>query len=575
MGSGVTVLILLIKWVIGAKMSAGWHYSLWFFLVVKLVVPDAPVSSFSIFSILYRLLGVIVRLSPAHPTAANVAPYFKMNRANLPDFNPAGDYAVSVAKIDFPTLFFLIWLAGVAVTVVYLIWRNRRTAELLRNKQPVNAEPVLQLLTSCQRKMGIRAEIRLYEAPHLQIPVLYGILSPQLLLPGDIAGLITTEQLKHVFLHELAHWKRKDGIMNFVVCILQVIHWFNPVIGYAFGRMRREREAACDSTALSYLRENEYYGYGETFISFLGKRVTTGTIAFLADKRDIRRRVANIARFRRPSPGKRVLAGALFILIGCLGLTNATGLPGNDWRRQTLRNATPLDLQGYFHGYDGGFVLLDQEKNRYLVYNESKIRERVSPDSTFKIYAALMGLENKTLHDENTRLPWDGRLYPFPVWNRDQTLRSAMAYSVNWYFERVIANLGPDQIRRGLARIGYGNCDMSGGADFWLESSLKIAPLEQVEALQEFYTYRLPFARKNVDTVKRVIQLAAGGDSVLAGKTGTGTVNRQDVRGWFVGYLVKHERPYFFATHLQGEAGANGKKAKEITLAILKDQQLL
>jgi bla regulator protein BlaR1 len=184
-----------------------------------------------------------------------------------------------------------------------------------------------------------------------------------------------------------------------------------------------------------------------------------------------------------------------------------------------------------------------------------------------------MGLENKVLRDADTELKWDKTIYPFEVWNRNHSLRSAMAYSVNWYFEQVNQRIGEDKIQLGLRRLDYGNVDISGGIkNFWVESSLKISPIEQVVELKKLDTYELPFSHRSIDVVRDVIHIPEQNNGVLSGKTGTGTINHHNIRGWFVGYVGKTKHRYYFATYIQGSDHADGKKAKEISFKILKNK---
>ena len=79
------------------------------------------------------------------------------------------------------------------------------------------------------------------------------------------------------------------------------------------------------------------------------------------------------------------------------------------------------------------------------------------------------------------------------AWNHDQTLASAMRHSVVWYFQRVATGIGEERMQRELDRIGYGNRDISGGLTrFWLQSSLKISPREQVGLLRALFNGSLP-----------------------------------------------------------------------------------
>ena len=78
--------------------------------------------------------------------------------------------------------------------------------------------------------------------------------------------------MKHIFLHELAHYKRNDVIISCVTTILQIIHWFNPIIWFAFYRMRIDRELACDEMTLNRIGAAQSKSYGQTIISLLRDR---------------------------------------------------------------------------------------------------------------------------------------------------------------------------------------------------------------------------------------------------------------------------------------------------------------
>jgi len=58
-------------------------------------------------------------------------------------------------------------------------------------------------------------------------------------------------------LHELAHLKRWDLPLGCLVSLLQVLHWFNPILWYGFRRMRADREQACDAMALNRSRPGQ------------------------------------------------------------------------------------------------------------------------------------------------------------------------------------------------------------------------------------------------------------------------------------------------------------------------------
>ncbi len=254
---------------------------------------------------------------------------------------------------------------------------------------------------------------------------------------------------------------------------------------------------------------------------------------------------------------------------------------GEDKINEKEEKLTDEDLSEYFVGYDGCFVLFNEDSG-YTIYNRVKSKKQVSPCSTFKVISSLIGLEAKVLEDENTTFRWNGKKYTIESWNKDQTLKSAVSNSVVWYFANLASQIGEEKMQDYLDKLNYGNKDISGGlTKFWLQSSLKISPMEQVDFLRRFYDYELPASKENVDIVKEVITLSDENGIKLSGKTGSGgsSANNKYVNGWFVGYVEKDNNVFIFATNIEAndssDKSAGGQQAKEITLKILKDKNLL
>ena len=234
------------------------------------------------------------------------------------------------------------------------------------------------------------------------------------------------------------------------------------------------------------------------------------------------------------------------------------------------------DLSTYFTGYDGCFVLYDPKNNAYTIHNKEKSMKRLSPNSTFKIYNSLIGLESGVLKDQNTMFRWDGTKHNIESWNKNHTLTSAFSNSVVWYYKMLASQVGEKTMQEYVDKIGYGNKDVSGGLDkFWLQSSIEISPMEQVELLREMYYYELPFAKENIDIVKKIMILSSENGTVFRGKTGSGMKDNNYINGWFVGNVEKEGKVYFFATNIEAEQDADGKHAKDITIRILKGKDLL
>ena len=223
--------------------------------------------------------------------------------------------------------------------------------------------------------------------------------------------------------------------------------------------------------------------------------------------------------------------------------------------------AAAQDLRQYFKETEGCFVLYDLKGDRYVRYNEERCRRRFSPFSTFKIPNSLIGLETGVIKDAEFVIPWDRVKYPpqenwntepFNHWGQDHSLRTAIKYSVVWYYRELASRVGAARMKQYLEKIGYGNRDASGGIDrFWLDSSLRISPDEQVEFLKALYQERLPVSKRSLAVVKEIITLEQTDTYRLSGKTGGGPIGERAL-GWFVGYLETKGNVYFFALNIEG-----------------------
>jgi len=147
----------------------------------------------------------------------------------------------------------------------------------------------------------------------------------------------------------------------------------------------------------------------------------------------------------------------------------------------------------------GSFVLFNSNRDSWTVYDMEHATHRISPDSTYKIYDALLGLESGIITPEHSTFTWNGEPYPFNSWEADQDLTSAIHNSVNWYFQAIDSQAGFEAVRTFLQTINYGNQNTGTNLNlYWTDFSLKISPIEQVELLQDFYQNNFHFDSKNI-----------------------------------------------------------------------------
>ncbi|HMK39581.1 MAG TPA: penicillin-binding transpeptidase domain-containing protein [Bacteroidota bacterium] len=263
------------------------------------------------------------------------------------------------------------------------------------------------------------------------------------------------------------------------------------------------------------------------------------------------------------------IAGALLLFALC---------PSGSLSQTTTE--TPLPAK-YYHGFGGGFVLYDKNADRFTVYRPGDCGKRVTPASTFKILNSLIGLETGVIKDEHFVIPWDSVHRDIESWNRDHDLASAIANSVVPYYQELARRVGRTRMSSYIDSTGYGNSDASGPIDrFWLGSTLLISADEQVDFLRRLYDGRLPFSRRSMDIVKRILVLEHNGEYTLRGKTGFSEDRSGVLVGWFIGYVEKSGNVYFFALtmtspNVERDGDTIRSERKAAALAILRDLGVL
>jgi beta-lactamase class D len=220
----------------------------------------------------------------------------------------------------------------------------------------------------------------------------------------------------------------------------------------------------------------------------------------------------------------------------------------------------------------GTFVLLEPAKDRYLVYNEARARQRFLPASTFKIPNALIGLELGSITDENEVFHWDGKPKPIAAWERDHTLASGMRESTIWMFQEIARRTGRERMREGLDRLDYGNRDIGGGIDlFWLQGSLRVSAMEQVDFLRKLAEGGLAMSQRSQRLVRHALIVEKTPAYTLYAKTGTANPAKDPV-SWWVGWIEKKGRPAaYFAMNFTPTKDTGYQDRFTLTRAILDE----
>lgn len=198
------------------------------------------------------------------------------------------------------TAFSAVWLAGIAVFLLYqiLCWRRvrKRTGQ------------------------AVLLEKNIYECDSIGSPFVMGIRRPKIYIPFRVSE----EQRGIILLHEQCHIRRKDHLVKLFAVLILAVYWFHPLVWIAFRCMSADMEMSCDEMVLERLGSGGKEDYSRCLLGFaVQKHTAPGILAF--GESSVKSRVKNILKFRK----RGALFGAAAVLVcaalAVLLLTNGTG----------------------------------------------------------------------------------------------------------------------------------------------------------------------------------------------------------------------------------------------------------
>jgi beta-lactamase class D len=213
------------------------------------------------------------------------------------------------------------------------------------------------------------------------------------------------------------------------------------------------------------------------------------------------------------------------------------------------------DLAKHFAdaGTDGTFV--GYKTDDYLVIASDKNRsgEAKLPASTYKIPNSIIALETGVVGDPDKDIfKWDGVVRSIDAWNKDHTMRSAIAASAVPVYQEIARRIGQERMQKYVDLFEYGNRDIGGGIDqFWLTGNLRIDPVQQVDFVDRLRRGTLPVSKRSQDLVRDILPVTKVGDSTIRAKSGLlGAEIGKPSLGWMVGWAEKGSAQTVFALNL-------------------------
>lgn len=367
--SVLALVVFVLLRALGERVSPRWRYLFWSVVILRslfVVTPTAPWSGFNLIPQNRALTAVAdraaVRESAFDPQRVDSEPARKVDRTadeieseitgrqlvehQFPESaKPADDPAIvstiaprsaDAAKpsqigltrtaMILRILGFL-WLAGClwfAAQLGAAAYRLRKQISICR---PVTDAAFLDLLETAARRIGLKRTPVLLVTPAAISPCLVGTWRSQIVLPESLVTGSSTDGLRHVLTHELAHLVRGDLWTNWLLLAARVLHWFNPIAWWTVREMQAEREAACDELALASFAEVDRRAYAATILDLAAtlapSTLAPGMIGLFSSTGRLKRRVERLAQRRSTVAIRTPLIVSVLLAFSLIGLTDA------------------------------------------------------------------------------------------------------------------------------------------------------------------------------------------------------------------------------------------------------------
>ncbi|HMO63403.1 MAG TPA: M56 family metallopeptidase [Ferruginibacter sp.] len=246
---------------------------------------------------------------------------------------PAGSSLLKQLQVTLPYIAVL-YLLLLTVHLIRFIKKYYNT-RLLNTVNWQKAPAELRLFTSLTAaQLGIKKKVQIWLSTAVEVPSLTGIVKPVILLPVAAISNLTPRQVESIILHELAHIKRNDFLINLILSLAETVLFFNPFIQMLGKALRTERENCCDDWVVNY--QYNRYDYAAALLTLEQQRQQQHVFAMAATgpKNSLLKRVQRLFDNREPqtqtdSLHKTALAG-LSILCGILMFSTVPQMSNNN-----------------------------------------------------------------------------------------------------------------------------------------------------------------------------------------------------------------------------------------------------
>lgn len=241
----------------------------------------------------------------------------------------------------------LLWLVTIVILSSKLLIEIRNV-----NNLPMHSSISPSLALSA-RFDELAKQIKLAKTPKLlislkaEVPMAIGWIKPVVLLPASMVTGLNSAQLEMLILHELAHIRRHDYLVNFLQTLIELLFFFHPCVHWIGKQMRNEREYCSDDIAVQHCGDAIAYAHTLTDTASLCAKNhfhTIPTMAMAASGGDLKERVLRLVDHHcapTNNTSKWLAAVSLLLALALLSVNQLLTMPF----AQQLNNQFPWQEQ--------------------------------------------------------------------------------------------------------------------------------------------------------------------------------------------------------------------------------------
>lgn len=249
-GAVFILAIALFRLALGKKLPRMAFVLLWWLSVVRLLLPFAPQTPFSIFSLLSAPQTVQAGAPQEDLWTSNPQQAYLSDKSQAPLRN-SQEYPVTETQ---KTLFGpILWGIGFALCGVAFLGSHARQRHMLQEAVEVDDSAVL----AWKGSKVLWRRFKVCACAKVDSPMTCGVVHPVILLPEDLA--VDKNELTYVLEHEFAHIRSFDALLKCLLAAGLCIHWFNPAVWLMLVLANRDIEIGCDARVLQRLGDRAAY----------------------------------------------------------------------------------------------------------------------------------------------------------------------------------------------------------------------------------------------------------------------------------------------------------------------------